>query len=163
LGKPRKQIARRFDVVSRGIDELQSLTNARLTIALGPPNRPPDAVEAVENAGRLKVSGDSEPWDALFRIQKDALRRCAAGGAQSPVGQLISHFVGTPIRRLLTTVGYHIRDGLTYPTLVIDLTASTIEDGTALEGALEMPTARTIGAVIGESLNAAWIHVSIVH
>jgi hypothetical protein len=47
--------------------------------------------------------------------------------------------------------------------LVIDLTASTLEDGTSLEGVLEMPAARAIGAVIGESLNAAWIHVSIIH
>jgi hypothetical protein len=63
----------------------------------------------------------------------------------------------------LTTAGYHIRDGLTYPTLVIDLTASTLEDGTSLEGLLEMSDARAIGAVIGKSLNAAWIHVSIIH
>jgi hypothetical protein len=79
------------------------------------------------------------------------------------VGQIITHFVGSPIRRLLTTVGSHIRDGLTYPTLVIDLTASTLEDGTSLEGVLELPAARAIGAAIGESLNATWIHVSIIH
>ena len=163
MGKARKKMAEEFDVASRGIDVLQSLTNARLTIALGPPDRPPDRVEAVEYAGRLKVSGDSELWDALFKIQDDALRGCAAGGAQSPVGELISHFVGSPIGRLLTTIGFHIRDGLTYPTLIIDLTASTLEDGTSLEGLLEMPDANAIGAVLGESLNAAWIHVSIIY
>jgi hypothetical protein len=116
--------------------------NATFTIAFGPPKGPATIVEAFENAGRLKLSGNAEPWDEFFKIQENTLRECAEGGAQSLLGELVAHVVGSPLRRLVADIGFQVRDGLTYPTFVVDLAASKLEDGTPLEAILDMPTAR---------------------